>query len=136
MSNALDALYQAHSGWRYIVILVAIVVFVKLLIGLVSNARWSQLDQRLGAAFPVVMDIQLLLGIILWVARQQWTIASPARTWEHPLTMLLAVAVAHITWTRVKKSSTDAGKFRTGTIGYALAGLLVALGVMRITGLL
>ena len=132
----LTGLYEAHSGWRYIVILVAVVVFVKFLIGLVSNARWSQLDQRLGAAFPVVMDIQFLLGLILWIVEQRWNGADPLRSWEHPITMLLAVAVAHITWTRVKKDSTAAGKFRTGAIGYALAGLLLALGVMRITGVL
>ena len=65
--------------------------------------------------------------------RSEWHFGSWG-TWEHPITMILAVAVAHITWTRVKKSSTDAGKFRTGTVGYAVAGLLVALGVMRITG--
>lgn len=130
----LNVLYEAHSGWRYIVILTLIVTFVKLLTGLISNGRWSQLDQRLGAAFPVVVDVQFLLGLVLWVARQQWTIPLPARTWEHPFIMIVALAVAHITWSRVKKSDESAAKYRTGVIGYAVAGLLVAVGIMRITG--
>ena len=132
----LEILYQAHSGWRYLVILIAVVTFVKLLVGLVSNSAWGQLDQRLGAALPIVMDIQVLLGVVLWVARSQWLINSPARTWEHPVTMILSVAVAHITWSRVKKANSDAARFRIATIGYAVAGLLLAVGVMRITGMM
>jgi hypothetical protein len=76
----------------------------------------------------------VLLGLLLWIAQQQWLINSPLRTWEHSVTMLLAVAVAHITWNRVKKTNSDAARFRTATIGYAVSGLLLAVGIMRITG--
>jgi hypothetical protein len=130
MSNIL---FEAHSGWRYIVILVAIAAFVKLLVGLLTNSKWGALDQRLAASFPMVMDIQLLLGLILWIVRQQWTIALPTRTWEHPVTMILAIVVAHVGWSRVKKSNESANKFRTGVIYDAISGLLLAIGVMRIT---
>lgn len=130
----LNTLFYAHSGWRYLVILVAVLAFVKLLLGLVMGSRWSRLDQSLGAAFPIVLDIQLLLGLVLWVARQQWTIPIPTRTWEHPVTMLLAIAVAHITWSRVKKSGVDSVKYRIGVVGYAIAGILLTVGILRITG--
>jgi hypothetical protein len=132
----LEILYQVHSGWRYIVILVAVVAFAKLLIGLASNSAWGQLDQRLGAALPIVMDIQVLLGAVLWIAQQRWLANTPLQSWEHPATMLVAVAVAHITWSRAKKASSDAARFRMATIGYAVAGLLLAIGIMRITGML
>ena len=54
--------------------------------------------------------------------------------WEHMVTMLLALGAAHAFWSRVKKSNTDADKFRNGAIGFIVAGLLVAIGVARITG--
>jgi len=127
-------LFEAHSGWRYIVIVVAIAAFLKLLMGLLSNSKWGAWDQRLGAALPIVMDIQFLLGLVLWVAQGRWNIPDPTRTWEHPVTMLLAIAIAHITWTRVKRETVDSAKFRTGVIGYAIAGLLVAVGIARVTG--
>jgi hypothetical protein len=132
----INILFEAHSGWRYIVIVVAIAVFVKLVLGLVSNRQWDGWDQRLGAAFPVIMDIQFLLGLVLWIARQQWTIPLPMRTWEHPVTMILAIAVAHIAWSRVKQTETSAAKYRIGVIGYAVAGLLLTVGTMRITGMM
>jgi hypothetical protein len=37
-------------------------------------------------------------------------------------------------WSRVKKSSESASKFRTGVLFYAIAGLLLTVGIMRITG--
>jgi len=51
--------------------------------------------------------------------------------------MMLVVAVAtHITSSRVKKQQSSAGKFRTAAIGYVIAGVLLALGVARITHVL
>jgi hypothetical protein len=128
-----DILLKAHSGWPYIVGLVGIAALVKLLIGLVGNGRWSKLDQQLGAALPIVLDVQLLLGIILWIVEQRWNGAIPLASWEHPVTMILVVAAAHITWTQVKKIDLDATKYRTAVIGYAITGILLTVGVLRIT---
>lgn len=130
----ISTLFYAHSGWRHIVVLVAVLAFAKLLLGVVSRSKWSRLDQGLGAALPIVMDIQLLLGLVLWVMQGRWAIPDPTRTWEHPVTMILAIAVAHITWSRVKKSDVSALKYRTGVVGYALAGLLLTVGILRVTG--
>jgi hypothetical protein len=127
-------LYEAHSGWRYLVILVAILAFAKLLIGLVSRGRWSGLDQGLARALPIVLDIQVLLGLVLWIARRQWSIPLASRTWEHPVTMLIAVAIAHATWSQIRKREDSSDKFRIGVIGYAVSGLVLALGIARITG--
>lgn len=131
----MQILFQAHSGWRYIVILVAVVAIIKLLIGWVSQGKWSRVDQGLGAALPIVMDIQLLLGLVLYLmAPTAWFHGRNIGFGEHFGTMVLAIIAAHLTWVRVKKSETSAGKFRTGVLGYIIAGLLVGLGVMRITG--
>jgi hypothetical protein len=132
----LTVLYEAHSGWRYIVILVAILAFAKLLIGLLSRGQWSGLDQGLARALPIVMDIQVLLGLVLWIARQQWNIQLASRTWEHPVTMIIAVAIAHATWSQIRKREASSDKFRIGVIGYAISGIVLAFGVMRITGLI
>ena len=130
----LTGLLHAHSGWRYIVIVVAVLAFLKLLLGLVTNGRWSRLDQSLGSALPIVLDIQLLLGLVLWIMEQRWNIPDPTRTWEHPVTMILVIAAAHITWSRVKKSDTSATKYRTGVVGYAIAGILLTVGILRVIG--
>ena len=128
-------IFQAHSGWRYIVILAAVLAIVKFLIGWLSQGKWSRMDQGLGATLPIVMDIQLLLGLVLYLmAPSAWFNGRNIGVGEHFGTMLLAIISAHVTWSRVKKSEATADKFRTGALGYLIAGLLVGLGVMRITG--
>ncbi len=129
----MNILLEAHSGWRYLVILVFIVAIVRALWGWLGKGEWGAWDNRLGMTLPIVVDIQVLLGLVLWIMQQRWMGNNALASWEHPVTMLLTVAVAHITWSRVKKQPTDAGKFRTAAVGFILAGLLLALGVARIT---
>lgn len=132
----LNGLFEAHSGWRYIVLALLTVVIIKYLIGWLTGGRWSGLDRGLGTATPIVIDIQVLLGLVLWImAPAAWFHGRGTVTvWEHLVTMILALGVAHAGWSRVKKSSTDVDRFRNGAIGFLVAGLLVAVGVARITG--
>ncbi len=126
-------IFYTHSGWRYIVILVVVLTLLKLLVGLLGKSQWGKLDQRLGAAFPIVFDIQLLLGLVLWA--MQFAAGIPSRLMaEHPVTMILAIVAAHIAWSRTKKTSLDSAKFRTAFSGFLIASLLMGLGVARITG--
>jgi hypothetical protein len=128
-----SVLLQAHSGWRYLVIIVGVVALIKLLAGLFGGSRWGKLDQQVSLAFLVVMDIQLLLGLVLWIAKQGWSMLGPLRGWEHPMTMILAVAATHITYNRLKRAS-DGDKYRLAVVGFGIAGVLLALGIWRITG--
>ena len=128
-----NILSQTHSGWRYIVIIVTVVVLAKYLFSWVTGREWAKLDRTLGMALPITYDIQLLIGLVLWLMQGRWSSADPTASWEHPVTMIIAIAVAHITWSRVKKAESSADKFRIGTIGFAVSGLIMALGVMRIT---
>jgi hypothetical protein len=129
----LTVLYEAHSGWRYLVILVLVLAILRALWGWLRQGEWGGLDNRLGLITTIVIDIQLLLGIVVWIMQQQWMGFNPLAAWEHPVTMILTAAAAHITSSRVKKQATSADKFRTATIGYIIAGVLLALGVARIT---
>lgn len=133
----MNILYAAHSGWRYIVLLVAAIVIIKLLIGWLTKGEWQKLDQGLGAAFPIIMDIQLLMGLILFGASLAQINGSWRRSLgmrgEHFVIMLLAIIVAHVAWSRVKKSDESSTKFQTGAIGFLISGLLLAFGVARIT---
>lgn len=129
-------LLRAHSDWRWIVILVGAALLIKYLAGLLSNSRWSRIDHLLGLAFTIVLDIQLLLGLVLWIMGQRWMGADPLRSWEHPVTMILGIAVAHITSTRVRRASESSTKYRTGLAGYLVASLIILFGILRITGAL
>lgn len=129
-------IFYAHSGWRYLVLLVLVVILAKVLIGMFGKSRWGSFDALLNRITPIVIDIQFLLGLVLWVLQQRWTGSSSLASWEHPVTMIIAVALAHVTPSRVKKAPTDAAKFQAATVGYVITTLVVALGVARITGVM
>jgi hypothetical protein len=128
-----SGIYNAHSGWRYIVIVLVVIALVRSLIGWLRNGTWSTFDQRLGLFTVAAYDIQVVMGLVLWILQERWTGGNALASWEHPVTMLVVAAIAHITWSRVKKNEEDSGKFRTEFIGFLISGLLLALGVARIT---
>ncbi|MBX3012516.1 MAG: hypothetical protein KF832_13460 [Caldilineaceae bacterium] len=131
--NSTLILFEAHSGWRYLVLLIVGVALLKFLVGLLAKQQWSRFDQILGMATPIVIDIQLLLGIVLWITQQRWSGGDTLVSWEHPVIMLVALIGAHVAWSRTKRATTAADKFRTAFLGFLIAGLLIALGVARIT---
>ena len=129
----INGLYEAHSGWRYIVIVFLVVALVKYLIGIAAKQEWKGLDEFLGRYTPIVIDIQWLLGIILWIVQQRWNGVDPLASFEHPVVMTLALVAGHIGWSRARKATSSSAKFRAALVGFLIAGLLVALGVARIT---
>ena len=126
-------IFYAHSGWRYIVLLLLALVLIKAILGVVSKGRWGRLDDALTRFTPIGIDIQFLLGLVLWILQQRWTGATMLESWEHPVTMLIGSALAHITSTRVKKAPTDAAKFQAAFVGYLVAAIVIGLGIARIT---
>ncbi len=132
----MNALFMAHSGWRYIVLVVVIVAILKYLIGWLSKGSWSKFDQILGTMTPIVIDIQWLLGIVLWLmAPAAWFAGRGTVNFaEHAGTMTLALVAAHIGWVRAKRAGNDTSKFKAAAIGFLIAGLLIGMGVGRITG--
>ena len=103
--------------------------------------RASKLHSRRGRPLwlgPALLlaTFLVLLGLILWIIQQRWNSVDPLASWEHPVTMLIASVLAHVTQGRVRKAPTDAAKFQAAVVGYLVAGIVVALGVARITRVL
>lgn len=130
-------LTMAHSGWRYLALLALVIAVVKYLMTWLGNGGWSKLDRQIGLITGIVIDIQLLLGLILWAVGAGMGIvgANITRTVEHPVWMLIAIVVMHIGQARVKKAD-DGNKAKTAAITFIVTGLLVAVGVARITGVM
>lgn len=131
-----NMLFYAHSGWRYVVILVAIVAIAKFLIGWLGKKEWTRFDRILSVLYPVSIDIQWLLGLLLYVLSPgAWFHGTGSvNFWEHFVAMTLALAAAHFGSIRARKQAESVDRFRTLAIWSIVAGVLVALGVARITG--
>ncbi|MCY3900544.1 MAG: hypothetical protein OXI52_05070 [Caldilineaceae bacterium] len=128
---------QAHDGWHYLASLAMVVAVAAFLVNWLRGQEWSQLEQRIGTYAIIVVDIQLLLGLILWGIGASLGIigANAARTIEHPFTMLLAIIILHAGWVWTKRSD-ETVRLRNGALTFVVAGLLVLGGLTRIWGIL
>jgi hypothetical protein len=118
----------AHSWLRYAVLGLGIALLVTSLRGWRAGRAWSLRDERLQVTFAGVLDMQMLLGLILYFGLSP--LASAARAdlgaamkiaelrffgVEHIATMLIAVVVAHAGRSRGKRKE-GAARQRTTLI--------------------
>lgn len=110
-------LFYAHSGLRYLILLVGVAALVNSALALRSERPANAADRILTAAFSGLLDLQGLLGIGLIISG----ILYPALI-GHIVMMVLAIVVAH-------GSSVLARKAADPRRGHAmrLAGVLGAL---------
>ncbi len=127
-----EILVTLHSWWRWVVLVVAAITVIKMLVGWLASQKWARLDDQLGMIFTITIDIEVLLGILVWIMLQAWT-RDMAAAFEHPLTMLLAVIVAHVGRSRARKAADDRAKFRTSAIFYTVSFVLILAGVFLVT---
>lgn len=136
--NAYTITLHAHSGLRWLVLLLAIVLIVKSLIGLFGSGNYQKLDNILSASFVGTMHLQLVIGLVLYVFLSPITTGAfdsfgeamknaGVRYWavEHITVMILAIAAAQIGRTLSKKANEDVVKFRRQAIFYTLSLLLM-----------
>ena len=118
-----------HGELRWLVVLAAIIVIIKFLIGWLGKREYTSLDQRLLLAFTILLDINVLLGLIILFFGGGFT----GPRLEHATTMILAAIAAHMT--AIWRRSTDSSlKFRNQLLMVVLAVILVIFGVIRLRG--
>ncbi len=125
-----------HSYGRWVLLVVAAVITLKALVGWLGKQPWRKLDDQLGLAYTIVMDIQFLLGLIVWLfgstgvrmlANAMGNAYGRFIAMEHGLLIVIALVLAHMGRARTKKATSDAIKQRTAVIFYGLSFLFVAL---------
>ncbi|WP_282041928.1 hypothetical protein [Winogradskyella flava] len=135
----METLQFIHSGWAYIVLLVLVIAAFNALIKFFGNKEYGALDFRFSLFALITMHIQLLIGIILFFAKDYFgTIKevggmgavmknSELRNLiiEHPITMIIAVALVTIGYSKHKKKLVSKPKFKLLAIFYTLALILV-----------
>lgn len=132
-----NILQHAHSGWAYLLLLVLTVATVNAIIGLVSKKEFGNRDFSLALGGLIVTHIQLLIGLALWAfspyssalfnntSEVMKTPELRILALEHPLMMIIAVALLTVGYSKHKKKIVSAGKFKILAIFYTLAFVVV-----------
>jgi hypothetical protein len=131
-----------HSWLRWLVLAAGVLAVLRALAGLFGPRPWTPADDKAGRWFTLTLDVQTLLGLLLYgvlspVTRNALADMGAAmgtaslRFWavEHVFAMLLAVVLAHIGRARARRPSAAARKHRTALIFLGAAVLLVLAGM-------
>ena len=135
MNATLQAL---HSYWAYLVFIILVIATVNALYKLLSGKEFSAFDFRISLFTLIVSHIQLLIGVILFFVGDYLGVIKETgmgevmknaalrdKIVEHPTTMLIAIALITIGYSKHKKKLTSKPKFKMLAIFYTLALLLV-----------
>lgn len=122
-----------HSGWAYLALLLLVVAIINSWIGANSKKGFAKKDRMLALLALISIHIQLLVGLILYfispLGRQALgNLSDPAlrlTALEHPLINIIAIVLITIGWSKHKKATTDAAKFKSIAIFYTIGLVLI-----------
>ena len=129
-----------HSYWAYLVLAFLILATLNAFTGVASKREFKDKDLRLSLFTLIFSHIQLLLGLGVYFSSDAYKalkdvgiggLDSHTRLLavEHPLMMLIAIALITIGWVRHKKKTEDAKKFITIGLFYGLALLIILFAI-------
>ena len=133
-----------HNIVRWIILILGVLAVVRALIGWFGKQAWIPADRKIGSFFATGLDIQMLLGLILYFAFSPYGLKafqnadfgtvmaqSELRFFavEHILLMVLAVVFAHLGTILPRKAEKPNQKHRLAAIWLGLALLLILLGM-------
>jgi hypothetical protein len=124
-----ETLITIHSFWRYAVLIAAVVAVVG------AGAVWlgalpsQQAARRAAMLYIIALDVQVVIGVVLWLWMGS-AVPMPFRA-EHPVTMILAAAVAHGGQVLGRKAASPKAAARNVLIGVVLSLVLVLVGISR-----
>ena len=135
-----------HSWLRWAVLIAALIAAVRGVSGVVGKRRWTRSDDRAGFWFVNLIDLQMLLGLVMYFflspitkeALRNFGAAmdnAGLRFWavEHVFGMVVAIALAHAGRARTKKLRDDAARHKVAAICFVLAlvAILISIPVAR-----
>jgi hypothetical protein len=123
----MEILVTIHDIWRYAVLVAAIGALALSVMAYMGSREWDALTDRFSLFFTIAMDIQVLIGILVWI-----TVTDPQvrgdnfLIWVHPIAMLVAAGLAHMGRALSERALGSRAKGRTATAFFA-GSLLVVL---------
>jgi hypothetical protein len=131
-----SAVLTLHSWLRWAVVLLGLFAVVRAVVA-AGTKRWTSGDEGAARGFTIALDVQFLIGLLLYLGLSPITHAamrdfgaamrtSSLRFWavEHPFSMIVAMALAHVGRARLGRQPPDR-RGRTALIFFVLALLIL-----------
>ena len=130
-----------HSWWRWVVLVLVLVATWRGIIGNRQARAWTDSDRRVNMFTTIALDVQMLLGLLLYLFLSPFTVEAfkdfgaamrtpGLRYWavEHLATMVAAVIVAHVGNVMARKGASDGARHLRSAIFFGIVVLLLLFG--------
>jgi hypothetical protein len=133
-----------HNIVRWVVLIAGVLAAIRALIGWLGKKEWTKQDRLFGVIFTSSVDVQLLLGILLYFVYSEWGIKaildkgmsfvmgeSQYRFFaiEHIFLMVLGLVFAHLGSALPKRVDDAVSKHKRAAIWFSLAVLVILAGI-------
>ena len=131
-------LRSAHSGWRYLVLILLVLATLQALAGWMGNSSYTEANRKLNVFTLISAHIQLLIGLVLYflspLTKGPMSEAI-SRYWkvEHISMMIIAVVLITIGNAKSKKIADATAKHKTITIFFGIALILIVVSILMMT---
>ncbi len=129
-----QGLLHAHSGFRWIVLILIILTLGKSLAGWLGKKEYKKSDRVTALLALIFTHIQLLVGLVLYFISPKVSFSSGVMaekvlrfyTVEHSIMMIVAIVLITMGFSKVKKLSDSVAKHKRIAFMYGI-GLLIML---------
>lgn len=134
----METLISVHNVIAILVLIFGLWTVISALTGVLSKRPYTPNDTKANLFFMIMMDIQLLLGIIalyFWITNTGISFSAMGdvmkdkllrfKTIEHPMMMIIAWILVHVSRSASKKAATAAAKHKKVLIFSGIAFILI-----------
>lgn len=125
-----EILKSAHSGWRYLVLILLVLAVVQALSGWFGKKAYTEGNRKLNVFTLISARIQLLMGLAIYFLNGWYKVDSSVamgRYWkmEHIGMMVLAIILITVGNAKSKKGVDALAKHKSVAIFFGLALILI-----------
>lgn len=122
-----------HTDYVWPVLLAAAAILaVALAMGMLRKQEYGTLQKAASLALLICFDLQIAAGLLVYILQQRWLGGDVLRSYEHPLQMIVALALCHVGYRRIKAAQDSRRKYRNALIWMGLSVVIVILGLARV----
>lgn len=130
-----EILRSAHSGWRYVVILLLLAAFITAVSGFTGKKAFTEGNRKLAVFALISSHIQLILGLLLYFMNDWYKMDSSVasnRYWkmEHIAMMVIAIILITVGNAKSKKAVDAVAKHKSILIFFGFALLIITVAIL------
>lgn len=133
--ETLQPIFQfLHSWARWIFLVAAVVALGYFALGWLQKRVWDRRAQLIQTVFTIMMDVQWLLGLLLFIVWGAMTGLGFRYRWEHLFMQTVALVVAHLPMIWRKKELPDATRYQRALLVVVAVLVLIIVGIFTLPG--